>query len=848
MSHTPGAFKWISMSLRLPENITVDKVIVCYQVSNARSFISQIRLSEMATPDHALVLYDDPTRLQSTTPVCYSSVTGGIAPASGAAVALELRLNFQNTADKIFLGAVGVAVREPGAPELPLRSAASLGFSPSNSGDQNSDAWDAARELASSTRGLHIIFPPGTYQFSRTLIVASQMIVEGAYGLDAASGIVFQFNSDVTGWYCNRDRAVYSEGLTCDSTGSPIVTLSGPTSVLHKNKDIDSWIQINNGLPNRIVSISGTTMVMRDSVPAGTNLAIKFAALGTAEHYVIRHIRSTGQIGTNHKAHGIDIRSAGIVENCFVEKFTGNGVSVTGRTIGDQVADEGVLRHVFCSNNMGNGFYFEGDNANVWTVEACSASDNGGWGIADGSTVGNFFAGNHCEHNWGGLLFLKSIVGTFIQGEKFTSSVGSKTGVNSSCMAVPPTNGKMNMMVSGLVSGTDFNAGEIITGLESGATAEVDSWRKYGAYGNSYVAAHHLFSGNYAESENTIYVIGASMSIGELGNNSDSAYLGEGFAQKGRTVYSFVEHLTNGGRYDIGGKNEASYVSVHRDLGNNTSLSFFDSFHSRDWGQWPANYTISFARELSAYATPSDGPAFSIGTDRSIMRFFPKQLGPGSVVFHNGIHLRYNRFDCLNEGSGATFDSRLLYRMGHGTTFAPGDIIMDVGGQSPGGYAGKICVAGGTIGTYSEGLTVIAASGTQRVQLSDFPSYLKVGYLRVGQRISIKGGASNYIHGVHVKLGYTVKTGSFSHMDVVRGNSSTALGYLDEDESGAFYFVFVVGPAFQNGETLTNLSRTGSAIAFGSPSYWLKLDSNESQTGAIAFVGASWKGVMPIEP
>src|SRR3984893_18209334 len=45
----PGDYKWVSMGLRLPPNVQIEEVIVCYEVSNARSFISQTRLAEMTT-------------------------------------------------------------------------------------------------------------------------------------------------------------------------------------------------------------------------------------------------------------------------------------------------------------------------------------------------------------------------------------------------------------------------------------------------------------------------------------------------------------------------------------------------------------------------------------------------------------------------------------------------------------------------------------------------------------------------------------------------------------------------------------------------------------------------------
>lgn len=106
---TPGDFKWVSMGLRLPEeNVKIEEIIVCYQISNPQSFISQIRITEMREPDKAFVIHDESANLQSITPVCYPSNVGGKAPTQGTAVTLALRLNFQNTNDKIMLGAVGV--------------------------------------------------------------------------------------------------------------------------------------------------------------------------------------------------------------------------------------------------------------------------------------------------------------------------------------------------------------------------------------------------------------------------------------------------------------------------------------------------------------------------------------------------------------------------------------------------------------------------------------------------------------------------------------------------------------------------------------------------------------------
>jgi parallel beta-helix repeat protein len=107
---SPGDLKWISMDLRLPQNVNIGEIIVCYQVSNEKSFISQIRLTEMMTPDKAILIHDDGTDLKDMSPICYTSHVGGKVPSLGSAVTLALRLNFKNTTDKIMLGAVGIKV------------------------------------------------------------------------------------------------------------------------------------------------------------------------------------------------------------------------------------------------------------------------------------------------------------------------------------------------------------------------------------------------------------------------------------------------------------------------------------------------------------------------------------------------------------------------------------------------------------------------------------------------------------------------------------------------------------------------------------------------------------------
>ncbi len=180
-SETTGDLKWISLSLRLPEDTIIEEVIICYQVSNARSFISQLRLAEMGTPDHVLVRHDDPTDLQSTTPARYSSLVPGVVPARGTAMMLELRLTFQDTEDRISFGAVGVRVRSQLDTFDDIFNVKTYGALGDSAADDTA-AVVAAIAAVTAAGGGTIYFPAGTYMVSpdRLFLQCSDVVWQGA--------------------------------------------------------------------------------------------------------------------------------------------------------------------------------------------------------------------------------------------------------------------------------------------------------------------------------------------------------------------------------------------------------------------------------------------------------------------------------------------------------------------------------------------------------------------------------------------------------------------------------------------------------------------------------------------
>jgi len=106
-----GGNKVVEKGVQVPPSYLVTGVRVCYELTSAESFISQIRLAQLQDPPGtASVLLDDATDQKATGPTCVDTVPSvEINPASGA-LRLSLRVNFGNTADAIVLRGVGLSL------------------------------------------------------------------------------------------------------------------------------------------------------------------------------------------------------------------------------------------------------------------------------------------------------------------------------------------------------------------------------------------------------------------------------------------------------------------------------------------------------------------------------------------------------------------------------------------------------------------------------------------------------------------------------------------------------------------------------------------------------------------
>lgn len=103
-----GGNKVVHMGLQVPPGYIIKGVRVCYELSNKRSFISQIRLAQVQTPpSSAIVRLDDGTDLINAGPICVDSAVTTVDPSLGA-VLISLRVNFGATSDKIVVRALGL--------------------------------------------------------------------------------------------------------------------------------------------------------------------------------------------------------------------------------------------------------------------------------------------------------------------------------------------------------------------------------------------------------------------------------------------------------------------------------------------------------------------------------------------------------------------------------------------------------------------------------------------------------------------------------------------------------------------------------------------------------------------
>lgn len=103
-----GGNKVVHTALEVPPRYLIIGVRVCYELTNTRSYLSQVRIAQVNDPPAAAsVLLDDGTDRTAVGPVCFDVAAPGIDPALGPLL-FSLRVNFGSTSDRIAIRGIGL--------------------------------------------------------------------------------------------------------------------------------------------------------------------------------------------------------------------------------------------------------------------------------------------------------------------------------------------------------------------------------------------------------------------------------------------------------------------------------------------------------------------------------------------------------------------------------------------------------------------------------------------------------------------------------------------------------------------------------------------------------------------
>ena len=111
VSTNPGTTQWIYFPAAIPSNWEANSVELCYALSDPNSYITQIRVTEMQTPDGATVIRDDGTDLTDTGPSCVTSSVFARLPEG--ILTISIRFQFQDMSDEIEIGGIGLNFTPP---------------------------------------------------------------------------------------------------------------------------------------------------------------------------------------------------------------------------------------------------------------------------------------------------------------------------------------------------------------------------------------------------------------------------------------------------------------------------------------------------------------------------------------------------------------------------------------------------------------------------------------------------------------------------------------------------------------------------------------------------------------
>jgi parallel beta-helix repeat protein len=394
---SPGSGKWISMAVNVPGRLQIRAITVCYQTLGGGSSIEQVRLTDMAEPNTALVIHDDAVSLSSGSPASYTSVVANATPHH--ALTLDLRLNFADVSSSVLLGAVGVTFVLVGQMCVNAKEFGALG-----NGSDATQEIQAALNAAGAAGGAVVCLATGQYGLSAPLAMPSNtelrgtgpgrtvlrladnaktdMIINGD-PTGGNSGITIT-NLELDGNKGNNSRKSVNPGASClqgtwDQAGIQWIRVSRSrieNCVVHDC----AW----NGIvmsASRDIDIIGCRSDANGNVRVGTGGWCQFEAMGIL----------LWEGGARQGNTGVRISA------CTVTRNEKHGIELLGPSNQDNLVSQCIAAD---NNSYGITINAAGSN-HAGTIIGCTCLDNcdAGIGIFGDRIIaeGNFLARNsHC--------------------------------------------------------------------------------------------------------------------------------------------------------------------------------------------------------------------------------------------------------------------------------------------------------------------------------------------------------------------------------------------------------------------------------------------------------------------
>jgi parallel beta-helix repeat protein len=380
---SPGAWKWVSLGVNLPGDLQVGAITVCYQISGGGSSIEQVRLTDMAEPNTALVIHDEAVSLSSPSPARHTSVVANAAPRQ--ALTLNLRLNFADTASRVLLGAVEVTFVQSGQMCVNAHDFGALG-----DGTDVTQEIQSALSFAGAVGGAVVCLGPGRYGLSAPLAMPSNTGLRGAGPgrtllqlMDNAqsdmivnadpvggnTGITIR-DLELDGNKANNHRKAVNPGAKClngswDQAGIQWVRVA--------RSQIDNCFIHDcawNGIvmsASRDVDVVGCRSDRNGNVAVGTGGWCQFEAMGIllwegGASSGNTTVRINGCTVVGNEKHGIELLGPSnrdnLVINCLAVDNNSSGIS--SNAVGSNHA--GTIMGCTCLDNCEAGIFIAGDH------------------------------------------------------------------------------------------------------------------------------------------------------------------------------------------------------------------------------------------------------------------------------------------------------------------------------------------------------------------------------------------------------------------------------------------------------------------------------------------------------